>query len=62
MKVLFNEFVNAAFLAAANVGHAQSYPAKPVRILVGHAPGNVATEIAANAPCAAVYWRRRRGE
>ena len=39
MKVLFNAFVIAAFLAAANVGHAQSYPSKPVRILVGYAPG-----------------------
>lgn len=39
MKVLFNAFVIAAFFAAANVSHAQSYPAKPVRILVGYAPG-----------------------
>ncbi|OGA11409.1 MAG: hypothetical protein A2W68_18000 [Betaproteobacteria bacterium RIFCSPLOWO2_02_64_14] len=39
MKVLFNAFVVAVFLTAANVSYAQSYPAKPVRILVGYAPG-----------------------
>jgi tripartite-type tricarboxylate transporter receptor subunit TctC len=39
MKVLFNAFVAAATLAMANAGHAQSYPSKPVRILVGYAPG-----------------------
>ena len=39
MKVLFNAFVVAVFFTAANVGYAQSYPAKPVRILVGYAPG-----------------------
>ncbi|MBI3915432.1 MAG: tripartite tricarboxylate transporter substrate binding protein [Betaproteobacteria bacterium] len=39
MKVLVNAFVVAVLLAAPDLSHAQSYPAKPVRILVGYAPG-----------------------
>jgi tripartite-type tricarboxylate transporter receptor subunit TctC len=31
--------VNASLLLGASAGHAQSYPAKPVRILVGYVPG-----------------------
>jgi tripartite-type tricarboxylate transporter receptor subunit TctC len=39
MKASVKAFAVAALAAAASMAHAQTYPGKPVRILVGYAPG-----------------------
>ena len=39
MKVMLNAALAAALIAAGSAGHAQNYPVKPVRILVGYVPG-----------------------
>ena len=39
MKVILNALAVALSLAAAASAHAQAYPAKPVRIMVGYVPG-----------------------
>jgi tripartite-type tricarboxylate transporter receptor subunit TctC len=44
MKLIVRTFLMLAAACAAAVSGAQQYPAKPVRVLVGYAPGG-ATDI-----------------